>query len=494
MGEDLIQIKKDKVNELRKLNIDPYPHKFSIDSYSEKIIKENSKLKEEEKTNKKVKIAGRIVSLRPMGKAAFGNLQDSTGRIQFYIKEDNIGEKEYSIFKRLIDIGDIIGIEGTIFRTKMGEISIWVKKYELLTKSLRILPEKWHGLQDTEIRYRKRYIDLIANPKVKETFIIRSKIIKCIRQFLDEKGFLEVETPILQTVYGGAAAKPFTTFHNELNSDLYLRISPELHLKRLLVGGFEKVYEVSKNFRNESIDSFHNPEFTSIELYEAYADYEYLMKLTEDMLSKILMQTNGKLEIDYQGTKLNFKAPFKRIKFRDLILKESDIDIDKFRDFETLSNEIRKKKLKEVDITKVKHYGALLDELYKRICRPKIIQPTFLIDYPVEMIPLAKRNQKDERKVNIFQLLVNGAEITKAYDELNDPEDQRERLEEQQKLIKKGDEEAQPMDEDFVEALEYGMPPAGGLGLGIDRLVMLVTNSPSIKEVILFPQMKPEKE
>ncbi len=489
----LVRQRLDKLETIKKLGFNPYPHSYSQTHHAQEILEKYSKLKKEEKTKDKVSVAGRIMTLRAMGKASFGHLQDQSGKIQFYIREDEVGEKLYSLFKNL-DLGDIIGIEGTIFRTKMGEITVWVKKLEILSKSLQPLPEKFHGLTDTEIRYRQRYLDLIVNPEVKETFIKRTKIIKLIRTFLDNQGFLEVEIPNLQLNYGGASARPFKTHLNALNMNLFLSISPELYLKRLIVGGYEKVYTICKNFRNEDIDTAHNPEFTMMEFYYAYANYEKLMKITEELIPKLVKEINGSYEVTIANKKINFKPPFKRIKFKDLILKETNIDIDKCKTFESLKQEIIKKKLLHVNIKNKNHYGALMDELYKRVCRPNIIQPTFLTHYPVEMIALAKRNEKDPSKINSFQLLVNESELVKAYDELNDPIDQRERLEEQQVLLKKGDEVAMPLDEDFLNALEVGMPPTAGYGLGIDRLIMTITGKDSIKDVILFPFMKPLNE
>jgi len=492
--DEMVKERMKKIDELRKLKVNPYPHSFDKKNNAAELHEKYSKIAPEEKTKDKAIVAGRLMSVRLMGKINFASLQDESGKIQIVIQEDEIGKKETEFFSKYADSGDFVGVQGTIFRTKRGELSILAEKIEILTKAILPLPEKWHGLQDKEERYRKRYLDLAMSPEVKSVFETRTLTISLIREFLNSKGFLEVETPILQSVYGGAAARPFKTHMHELDLNMFLSISPELYLKRLIVGGFEKVYTICKNFRNESIDKDHNPEFTMMECYQAYKDYEFLMKFSEEMMSELIKKTVGKNEVEYQGKKLNFKAPFERITFRDLIKKEDGIDIDKFKTFETLSKEIQKKKLQDVDLGKCKNYAALLDELYKKTCRPKLIQPTFLTNYPVEMIPLAKRNQKDESKINIFQLIVDGMEIMKAYDELNDPIDQKERLEEQAKDLKKGSEEAHPMDKDFINALEYGMPPTGGLGLGIDRLVMLLTNSASIRDVILFPFMRKTEE
>lgn len=486
--ESLFKERLSKLKELRNWGVNPYPHSFDKKDKTIDIIKEYSKLKKEEITKHRVSIAGRVMLLRNMGGASFFNIQDQEGNIQCYIRKDEVKDS-YKVFNKL-DLGDIVGVEGIVFKTKTGELSVWVKKFELLTKALRPLPEKFHGLKDVEIRYRKRYLDLIVNPEVREVFIKRTKAIKLIREFLDEDGFLEVEVPVLQSNYGGASAKPFKTHLNSLNSDVFLSISPELHLKRLMVGGFEKIYTICKNFRNEDIDTAHNPEFTMLEFYEAYADYEKLMDMSEKLISKLAKEVNGGYEVELGGVKINLKPPFAKIKFRDFILKETKIDIDTCKDFESLKKEIIKRNIPLVDIKNAKHYGALLDELYKRVCRPKIVQPTFLTHYPVEMIALAKRNEEDNSKINTFQLIINGAEIIKAYDELNDPVDQKKRLEEQQSLLKRGSEEAMPFDEDFVNALEIGMPPTAGFGMGIDRLMMVLTGKDSIKDVIFFPFMK----
>ncbi|MBI4155587.1 lysine--tRNA ligase [Candidatus Woesearchaeota archaeon] len=493
MEEELIKQRLKKLEELRKLNINPYAHFFGKKNNSNEILEEFKSLKNDERTKQIVSIAGRVIALREMGKASFGHIQDAKGKIQFYIREDEVGERAYKIFK-LTDIGDFVGIKGYVFKTKTGEVTIRAKEYDFLTKGLRPLPEKWHGLKDVEIRYRKRYLDLVMNPEVKKVFEVRSKVIDFIRDYLKERDFVEVETPMLQTIYGGASAQPFKTHLNALNIDLFLSISPELYLKRLITGGFERVFTICKNFRNEGIDRQHNPEFTMLEFYYAYQNYEDLIRMTEDLFSRLIKEIVGSKKVKYQDKVLDFTTPFKRITFRDLILKESGIDINKTKDFKSLKEAIKSKNLKNVQINNCKHYGDLLDELYKRVCRPKIVQPTLLTHYPVEMIALAKRNEKDPTKINTFQLIVDGAEIVKAYDELNDPIDQKERLLEQQRLLQEGAEGAMPLDEDFIYALEVGMPPTAGYGLGIDRLTMLLTNSPSIRDVILFPFMKPEKE
>lgn len=487
----LLSQRLEKLSAIKAMHLNPYPHSYPNKEPIQTLLQKHSTLNTEQKTTEKARVAGRILTLRRMGKASFYHIQDSTGKIQIYIKEDEVGHQTYTLFENL-DLGDIIGVEGYVFKTKTGELTVRTEKLTLLSKSLRPLPEKWHGLKDVEVRYRQRYLDLIANPDVREIFTKRTLLIKKIRSYLDTRGFLEVETPLLQPTYGGASAKPFITRLNALNMDVYLSISPELYLKRLIVGGYEKVYTLCKNFRNEDIDSVHNPEFTMLEFYYAYEDYETLMKMTEELIPELVKELHGGHDLTLGNTTFHFTPPFKKITFRDFTLQETGIDIDQCKDFESLKKAITSKKIKNVNINEARHYGALMDELYKRVCRPNVIQPTFLTHYPVEMIALAKRNEKDPSKINSFQLLVNGAEIVKAYDELNDPIDQRKRLEEQQQLLKKGDQAAMPFDEDFITALEVGMPPTAGYGLGVDRLVMLLTGKESIKDVIFFPFMKKE--
>ena len=488
--EQIIGERKRKIDELRKLGVNPYPHKFDKKNSAGELHEKFGKLGKE-KFGKGVSVAGRVMSVRNLGRISFVKLQDSSGNIQIVLQDEHTKESVMKFVKKFIDSGDFVGVVGKVYRTQRGELSVMADKVELLSKSIKPLPEKWHGLKDKEERYRKRYLDLIMNPDVKEVFEKREIIVNEVRALLKEEGFTEVEIPTLQSIYGGASSKPFKTHLNALDIDLFLSISPEIYLKRLVVGGFERVFTICKNFRNEGIDAFHNPEFTMMEYYVAYKNYEYHMEMAEKFFNRIKKKLKLGDKIEYQGTQINLKTPFKRVKFRDLILKETGIDIDKADNFEKLEKEIKAKNLKDVDIKNCKHYGSLLDELYKRVVRPKIIQPTFLTHYPVEMIALAKRNEKDERKINSVQLIINGAEIVKAYDELNDPIDQENRLKEQARLLKKGDEEAMPMDEDFVNALQVGMPPTAGYGMGIDRLVMLLTNQPSIRDVILFPFMKP---
>ncbi|MEK6873646.1 MAG: lysine--tRNA ligase [Nanoarchaeota archaeon] len=492
--DQIIESRIKKVEELRKLGINPYPNKFDFKHYANELQEKYKKLKKEGKTKDKVSVAGRVMIKRDLGKISFATIQDSSGKIQIVSQQGETPSKKFEFFKKYVDAGDFVGVEGIILRTKTGELSVLIKNIELLTKSILPLPEKYHGLQDKEERYRKRYLDLVINPEVKEVFLKREKIVNTIRNLLKENNFVEVETPTLQSVYGGASATPFKTHLNALDIDLFLSISPELYLKRLVVGGIDRVFTICKNFRNEGIDMFHNPEFTMMEYYIAYENYEYHIKFTEKLFNILKKELKLSNKIKYGDKQINLKTPFKRIKFRDLLIKEIGIDIDKANNFVKLKKEIESKKLKDVDIKGCSHYGALLDELYKRVVRPSIIQPTFLTHYPVEMIALAKRNEKDPSKINSVQLIIDGAEIVKAYDELNDPLDQEKRLKEQANLLRGGDDEAMPMDEDFVNALKVGMPPTAGYGLGVDRLTIILTNQPSIRDVILFPFMKPEIE
>ncbi|MDD5145124.1 MAG: lysine--tRNA ligase [Candidatus Pacebacteria bacterium] len=439
-----------------------------------------------EDSKKEVILAGRIKSLRGHGGSTFLDIEDGTGKIQAFLKEDGLGEKGYKFFTDNFDIGDFIEIRGFLFETKRGEKTIEASDFKMLAKSLLPLPEKWHGLQDVEERFRKRYLDLLFNPEVKANFEKRSKIISAIRCFLDQEGFIEVETPILQPIYGGAKAKPFKTHLNALDIDLYLRIAPELYLKRLLVGGFPKVYELGKCFRNEGVDRSHNPDFTMLEFYWAYADYKELMKLTEKLFTDLLRKVTGGLEIEYEGRKIDFKAPWPRIEFNQLIKKHAGIDLD------SINEEALFKKAKELGVKIEKGSGKAeaADEVYKKYCLPNIWDPTFIIHHPSEARPLAKTLDDDKSKSANFQMVAGGWELVNAFSELNDPLEQKKRFEEQEKSFRKGLEEAQRMDEDFIEALEYGMPPAAGFGMGIDRLVTLLTGSHSLREVILFPTMK----
>jgi lysyl-tRNA synthetase class 2 len=482
---ELMIVRREKLKKLLEKNISPYPYAFKRTHSSIEILNNFENL---EKEQTEIKVAGRIISLRGHGKSIFFHLLDNSGKIQVYVKLDEVGEEKFSLFD-LLDIGDFLGVEGKIFKTKTGEITIRAKEFVLLSKSLRPLPEKWHGLQDKELRYRQRYVDLIVNPSVKEVFVQRTKIIQAIRKFLDSQGFLEVETPILQPIYGGASAKPFKTFHNALGVSLYLRIADELYLKRLIVGGYEKVYEFCKDFRNEGMDKNHNPEFSMLELYSAYADYRDIMKLLQELILFVLTDVFGKTTIEFQEKEINFNPPWKEISYLDAVKEYAGVDL--FGKSEEQIREIVKNlNLKEeVNIPK----GKLIDTIFDVMVQPHLIQPTFITDYPLELSPLAKKHREKEGLTERFELFAGGSELGNAFSELNDPQDQRERFEAQMELAKRGDEEAQVLDEDFLRALEYGMPPTGGLGLGIDRLVMLLTNSPSIREVIFFPQMRPEE-
>lgn len=480
----LIKIRKEKLEELKKQGKNP----FEIRKYNRTHTSQDVKDNFEELENKDVSIAGRIVAKRIMGKASFCHIQDMQGKIQSYVSINDLGEANYSEFKTY-DIGDIIGITGFVFKTKTGEISIHAKNVILLAKSLRPLPEKFHGLKDTELRYRQRYVDLIMNPEVKETFIIRTKIITEIRKILDEKGYLEVETPVLNTIAGGATARPFVTHHNTLDMDMYLRIATELYLKRLIVGGFDKVYEIGKDFRNEGMDIRHNPEFTMIELYSAYEDYNDMMDITEEIVTKVAKNVAGKEIVNYQGTDIKIASPWKRISMIDAIKEATKIDFNKIN---TDEEAIKVAEEKGVELEEGKKTrGYIINAFFEAFVEENLIQPTFIYDYPVEISPLTKRKPSDPRLVERFEFFIGGREYGNAYSELNDPIDQYERFLDQVKQREAGDEEANMMDDDFVQALEYGMPPTGGLGIGIDRLVMLLTDSASIRDVLLFPTMKP---
>jgi lysyl-tRNA synthetase class 2 len=489
------KIRREKLAKLIKLGVNPYPaNLYPVDHLSEEI-----KTKFCEK--KKVVIAGRIMSRRIQGNASFAEILDSKGKIQVYFNRDEIckgenKEKYNIIYKKLLDIGDIIGIEGELFTTKVGEKTVLVKNFTLLNKSLRPLPlpkedadgKTYDEFNDTEQRYRQRYVDLIVNPHVKETFIKRTKIINLIRDFLNSKGYLEVETPILQTIPGGANARPFITHHNTLDIPLYLRIADELFLKRLIVGGFDAVYEFSRDFRNEGMDKNHNPEFTMLELYVAYKDYFWMMELTESLFEQVCIELNGDTSINFDSKKISFKTPFKRISIYDAIKKYTSYDISNMKEDEL--REICKKM--GIEITDQMGEGKLIDAIFGNKCEKKIINPTFITDYPKSMSPLTKEHRDNSNLTERFELIINGMEIANAYSELNDPIDQLNRFEEQLKLSEKGDEEAMFIDKDFVKSLEYGMPPTSGIGIGIDRLIMLMTNNISIQEVLFFPQMKPE--
>ena len=480
---EVIQVRRDKLDKLVEEGKNPYEVvKYDKDAYAQ-VIKDNYADYE----NKEVSLAGRLISKRIMGKASFAHLLDCTGSIQLYVSRDDLGDENYAAFKKT-DIGDIIGIKGVVFTTKMGEISVHCKSVDLLSKSLLPLPEKYHGLKDTDLRYRQRYVDLIANPEVKKTFITRSCIISAVRSFLDAQGFIEVETPILNTIAGGATARPFITHHNTLDIDMYMRIAPELYLKRLIVGGFEKVYELGRNFRNEGMDTRHNPEFTMIEMYQAYTDFRGMMDLTEKIFGHIADTVIGSRKITYQGVEINLESPWERLTMIEAVKKYVGIDFDATEDLDELKSQAKKAGVEfNDDIT----WGKLLYECFDQKVEEKLVQPTFVYDYPVDVSPLAKRKPSDKRMTERFEFFITGKEFGNAFSELNDPIDQKERFMAQVRQREKGDDEAQMMDEDYVTALMYGMPPTGGLGIGIDRAVMLFTDSASIRDVLLFPTMKP---
>ncbi|MBQ2671663.1 MAG: lysine--tRNA ligase [Clostridia bacterium] len=486
-GEDLnamMKIRREKFESLKEKGKNP----FEITTYDCTETSEEIKSNFEKFEGKDVSIAGRIISRRDMGKASFIDVLDAKGKIQVYLKIDDIGEETYNDMS-LWDIGDIVGIKGYVFKTRRGEISVHTKEIKLLSKSFLPLPEKFHGLKDTDTRYRQRYLDLISSPEIKDTFIKRSKIIKEIRNYLDSLGFIEVETPILNVIPGGAAAKPFITHHNTLDMDLYLRIAPELYLKRLIVGGMDKVYEMGRLFRNEGMSTRHNPEFTSIELYKAYADYNDMMDITENIVRKCSQVANGTDIIEYQGEKIDLSKPFERMTMLDAVKKYTGEDFLNYKDDINKTAEVAKKL--GVDVKSSDTWGDILNRVFEEKVEENLVQPTFICDYPVEVSPLTKRKADAPYLVERFEFFVTRRELANAYSELNDPIDQRKRFEHQMKLRDAGDDEANLIDEDFITALEHGMPPTGGLGIGIDRLVMLLTDSASIRDVIIFPTMKP---
>lgn len=497
LNEDLNSLMKRRLEELEELKskgVEPFAYSFNVNADSKDIYENHV-----EDSKREVAIAGRIVTIRRMGKASFAHIQDRSGKIQIYLKRDDLPE-QYENFK-LYDIGDIVGVEGYVFRTRTGEISVHATDLKLLTKSIRPIPVPkeitdeegnrvvYDQFSDKELRYRQRYLDLILNPEVKNVFVTRSRIISSMRSFLDSKGILEVETPALQTIYGGASARPFITHHNALDIPLYLRIADELYLKRLIVGGFDGVYEISKDFRNEGMDKTHNPEFTMMEVYVAYRDYEWMMSFVEEMVEHICNSVYGTTEFEIDGTLINFKGPWKRVSMVDSLREKTGVDFLTATDDEVLA--VAQKH--GIDTKKIQSRGKIIDELFEITTQHELVQPTFVIDYPVVTSPLAKKHREKEGLVERFEGFVLGREICNAFSELNDPLDQRSRFEDQLKQREQGDDEAQVIDEDFVRALEYGMPPTAGLGVGIDRLVMLLANQPSIRDVILFPTMKPLK-
>lgn len=479
-----VAVRMDKMHKLEEKGILPFGHAYKVTHHNKEV---HDKVKELEEKGAEVRVAGRLTAIRGHGKTAFMDLLDKSGKIQLYVRKDELGEDNYSVVK-LLDIGDIVGVEGEVFTTHMGEPSIRVKKLEFLSKALKPLPEKWHGLKDKEIRYRQRYVDLIVNPEVRDTFVKRTEIIKSIRNILDNEGYLEVETPVLNTISGGATARPFVTHHNALDIDLYLRIATELNLKRLIVGGLERVYEIGRIFRNEGMDIKHNPEFTSIELYEAYGDYQTMMDITEKLVSETAQRVLGTMKITYQGKEIDLTPPWPRMTMVEAVKKFSGYDFTGVRDVETA------RKLAadaNVEIQPTFGPGKILEAFFDEFVEKNLIQPTFIMGHPKEISPLAKSSLADPEVTDRFEGFINGSEICNGFTELNDPIDQKERFEKQVEERNNGDDEAGMMDEDFINALMHGLPPTGGLGIGIDRLVMLLTNSASIRDVLLFPTMKP---
>jgi lysyl-tRNA synthetase class 2 len=487
---ELIRQRLKKLKEFRAEGVEPYQARYRVANTIGPLVAEYGLQEPDalEAAALRVGIAGRMMSLRVMGKTAFAHLQDATGRIQIYLRLDDVGEETFGLFKRF-DIGDFVGVEGAIFKTKTGELTVRAEAVTLLTKSLRPLPEKWHGLKDRETRYRQRYVDLVVNQDVREVFRFRSRLIQTIRHFLDARGFLEVETPMMQPIPGGAAARPFITHHNALGMDLYLRIAPELYLKRLVVGGFERVYEINRNFRNEGLSTEHNPEFTMLEFYQAYADYRDLMALVEKMMSHLARELLGTTTVRYRGQEIKFEPPFAVHTLTESLVELGGLDEAIAADHEAARTACAKLEIPlKGDESLAYIQGILLD----KVVEPKLVQPTFIVDFPRELSPLARAKDDEPELVERFEFFVGGKEVANAYTELNDPLDQRERFGQQADRRALGDEEAHPMDRDFLRALEYGMPPTAGCGIGIDRLVMVLTDSPSIRDVILFPHMRPE--
>lgn len=481
---DQFHSRQNKLTELREEGWEPYGDKYRVTHSSRQIVNDFEVLEDSE-----VSFFGRLMTKRDHGKASFAHLQDEIGQLQIYLREDRVGQNEYRLYQKL-DIGDIIGVTGEVFKTRKGEITVNISSFKLLTKALRPLPEKWHGLRDIEMRYRQRYIDLMVNPASRHVFTMRSKVIQKMRNFLTDKGFLEVETPVMHTVAGGAAARPFVTYHNTLDIQLYLRIATELHLKRLVVGGFEKVFELGRIFRNEGISTNHNPEFTSVEIYQANADYEDMMSITEEMVSSIARDILGTTIINYQGKKLDLTPPWPRKYLIDTVKELA------FVDFSQINDDVSARQVAAehgVEVEKTSSRGEIIFAFFEEMCEEKLWGPVFIKDYPVEVSPLARRCTHTTGFTNRFEAFLAGKEIANAFTELIDPLDQRERFEQQVSQRLAGDDEAHMMDKDFITALEYGMPPTGGLGIGVDRLVMLLTDSPSIRDVILFPTMKPKE-
>ncbi|PZD94831.1 lysine--tRNA ligase [Paenibacillus sambharensis] len=488
---ELLQIRRNKLDELRALGVDPFGKKYVRTHQAKDILDAYQDVSKEqlEEQAVEVSLAGRIMQKRGMGKASFAHIQDLSGKIQIYVRQDTVDEKKYQAFD-LLDLGDMVGVKGTVFKTKTGETSVKVKELEVMTKSLLPLPEKYHGLKDVELRYRQRYVDLIVNPDVRQTFVARSRIIQSMRRYLDSLGYLEVETPTLHTIAGGAAARPFITHHNALDMQLYMRIAIELHLKRLIVGGLEKVYEIGRVYRNEGISTRHNPEFTMIELYEAYADYKDIMALTENLIAHIAKEVLGTTTITYQGQQVDLAPPWRRVSMVDLVKELTGVDFSV-----QMTDEEAHALAKEHKVPVEPHmtFGHILNAFFETFAEHTLIQPTFVTGHPVAISPLAKKNEEDPRFTDRFELFIVAREHANAFTELNDPIDQRERFEAQLVEREHGNDEAHEMDEDFIRALEYGMPPTGGLGIGVDRLVMLLTDAPSIRDILLFPHMRSEE-
>ncbi len=485
---EMLQIRREKLQQLRNMGIDPFGMRYERTHHAGILMRDYSERSKEdfESDTIQVRVAGRIMQKRGMGKASFAHIQDQSGKIQIYIREDELGTERYQAFE-MLDLGDIIGVEGTLFKTKTGELSIRGKSLEVLTKSLYPLPEKFHGLKDVEMRYRQRYVDLIANPEVKQTFILRSRIIQSMRRYLDDLGFLEVETPTLHPIAGGATARPFVTHHNALDMQMYMRIAIELHLKRLIVGGLEKVYEIGRVYRNEGVSTRHNPEFTMLELYESYADFQDIMQLTENVIAHIASDVLGTTQVVYQEVFIDLKPPFRRAHMVDLIQDATGVN------FWTPMSDQEAHRLAaahHVPVESTYTYGHIVNAFYEKFVEHTLIQPTFVYGHPTAISPLAKKHESDPRFTDRFELFIYGREHANAFTELNDPIDQRQRFEAQMVEREQGNDEAHMMDYDFIRALEYGMPPTGGLGIGIDRLVMLLTDAPSIRDVLLFPHMR----
>jgi len=479
-------LRLEKLARLRAAGIDPYPAHFQA---TQTALGSRAAFEEAEKQGATVEatVGGRLVAVRVMGRSTFAHLADGSGRLQIYLRVDEVGEEAYERFLRDLDLGDFVGVSGQMFRTRTGEATLQVNGYTLLAKALRPLPSKWHGLRDVEVRYRQRYLDLLANPEVRRFFEIRARLVTATRQLLDERGFLEVETPILQPIYGGAAARPFTTYHNELDETLYLRIADELYLKRLTIGGLDRVYEIGKDFRNEGVSFKHNPEFTQLEAYQAYADYYDMMRLVEEVWSQVAVRVFGEPFVERAGRRIDLTPPWRRLTLRDSILEATGIDIEVHRELPALQAAVAARQL---EVAPQPTWGQLVDALFGRHVEPNLIAPTFIVDYPVEISPLAKRKPEAPHLVERFEFFVGGLELGNAFSELNDPLDQRERFAAQRHAMAAGDEEAHPTDEPFLLALEYGMPPTGGVGWGVDRMTMLFTGQTSIREVIFFPQLR----